>query len=100
MALLPLLKGLRTMGRRTYRNEDEHEAYVLGDGKAIRETDKALLVKCTGDAAELADNEEGTIWIPKSQIHEDSEVWKVKQEEGSVVVNRWWASKQGWCDGD
>jgi len=34
------------------------------------------------------------IWIPKSQIHADSEVYK-KDTEGTLVVSEWFATKEG-----
>jgi hypothetical protein len=61
---------------------DTHEC----DARAIRETEKALLV-------ELEDGEE--VWIPKSVIDDDSEVFGVG-DEGKLVVEGWFAVKQGW----
>jgi len=59
----------------------------LGDGKAVRDSGKALLVK-------LATGEEK--WIPKSVIHDDSEVYDAEENaEGEVVVQEWWAEKEG-----
>ena len=59
----------------------------LGDGKAVRDSGKALLVK-------LATGEEK--WIPKSVIHDDSEVYDAGENaEGEVVVQEWWAEKEG-----
>ena len=59
----------------------------LGDGKVLRESDsgKALLVKLeTGDE----------VWIPKSVIHDDSEVYDAGENaEGEVVVKEWWAEE-------
>jgi hypothetical protein len=53
--------------------------------KAKRESAKALLVK-------LADGRE--VWVPKSVIHDDSEVWK-ENTSGKLVVHRWFAEKEG-----
>jgi hypothetical protein len=33
-------------------------------------------------------------WIPKSQIHDDSEVW-TKDQEGELVVTEWIAKQKG-----
>jgi hypothetical protein len=41
-------------------------------------TSKAILVVCEGEEA----------WIPASQIHEDSEVYK-PGTEGTLVIPRW-----------
>jgi len=47
----------------------------------------------TGDAV-LCDIEGEEIWIPKSQIHDDSEIWKSGQD-GALVITRWIARKKG-----
>lgn len=57
----------------------------LGNGKVIRSTDMALLVK-------LDTGEE--VWIPKSVIHDDSECYE-DGGEGTVVVHSWWAERNG-----
>jgi hypothetical protein len=66
----------------------------LGTGTLKHETDAAILV-------ELDDSGE-EIWIPKSQVHDDSEVYSIDTEEGpdqgedgKVVVSEWWAGKNG-----
>ncbi len=66
-------------------NNSGNEAHTLGDGKITRESDKALLIK-------IGDKE---IWVPKSVIHDDSEAFDMKNAEGTVVVKRWWAEKNG-----
>lgn len=33
-------------------------------------------------------------WVPKSQIHDDSEVYKL-DTEGALIVVTWWAKKAG-----
>lgn len=37
------------------------------------------------------------VWVPKSQIHEDSELWRIDQkgESGTLTVSLWWAEKEG-----
>jgi hypothetical protein len=52
--------------------------------KAIKETPEALLV--------YIDALDQEIWVPKSQITNDSEVYKMKTE-GDLVVTRWFADK-------
>lgn len=60
--------------------------------KAIRSTKRALLV----DSDFFESNEDKReIWIPQSQIHEDSEVYK-NGDEGKLVVVEWFAEKRGW----
>ena len=55
--------------------------------KCVRETAKALLVQMP----EQSDRE---LWIPKSVIHDDSEVYG-DGHEGELVVARWFAEKEG-----
>jgi hypothetical protein len=50
------------------------------------ETDKALLVRLeTGDE----------VWVPKSVIHDDSEVFDTENAAGTLVVASWWAKNRG-----
>jgi hypothetical protein len=62
--------------------------HSLGVVTVLRETDRAILV-------EGKDLDEET-WIPKSMVHEDSEVWKDGQEAGELVVKTWFARERGW----
>ena len=50
----------------------------------LQETEKAI--KCEIEGEEF--------WIPKSVIHEDSEVYE-EGTEGSLIIKRWWAEKNG-----
>jgi hypothetical protein len=34
-------------------------------------------------------------WVPKSCVHDDSEVYE-KGGEGTFIVKRWFAEKKGW----
>jgi hypothetical protein len=57
----------------------------------IKETDKAILVE-----SEDLDGR-GQVWIPKSVIDADSEVWGSTSDrnEGVLVVEEWFAEKEG-----
>ena len=55
---------------------------------------KNVLIKHETDRAVLAVIEGDEYWVPKSQIDDDSEVWK-KDEEGTLVVSEWWAEQEG-----
>jgi len=58
---------------------------AVGLVNVTRETEKALLC--------VPEDEEGKqLWIPKSVVHDDSEVWK-KGDEGKLVVKAWYAEK-------
>lgn len=52
--------------------------------RSIRETDLAVLIEIEGKE----------VWVPKSVIDDDSEVWQDEQE-GELVVKEWWAEKNG-----
>jgi hypothetical protein len=56
----------------------------IEDVEAIRETDAALLCLIAGRE----------VWIPKSQIHDDSEVWG-EEQEGTLVIPEWLAKEKG-----
>jgi len=53
------------------------------DVTALRETKMALLCEIDGKR----------VWIPKSQIHEDSEVYKMGTE-GELVIPQWLAEEK------
>jgi hypothetical protein len=58
----------------------------IEDCEARVETDSALLI--------IIDGEEE--WVPKSVIHDDSEVYE-EGGEGTLVVEDWFARKKGWA---
>lgn len=64
---------------------EETEAVNLGPVVVKHETDKALLVR-------MEDQTER--WIPKSQIHDDSDVYR-KNQDGELKVTKWFAEKEG-----
>lgn len=55
--------------------------------KVLRDTDKTLL-------CDVGANDGKPRWIPKSQIDDDSEVWKPGQE-GELIISAWFAEKEG-----
>jgi len=65
------------------RDNGGDDAHTMGEGKVTRETEKAILVAIAGA---------GEKWIPKSVVHDDSEVWK-KDDVGKLIVKMWWAEK-------
>jgi hypothetical protein len=54
------------------------------DTECIRESGKAILV--TRGRREM--------WVPKSVIHDDSEVYE-DGHHGTLVLQTWWAEKEG-----
>jgi len=63
-----------------------NDAVTIGRGRCVRETEKAILVQI--------DDEDDERWIPKSVVHDDSEVYEMPGE-GTVVVQKWWATREG-----
>lgn len=76
---------------------DEYEPVSLGEGKCTHHTTN-LGNKRTGSgegALHVTLEEDGRkIWIPKSVIHDDSEVFDLGHE-GDVIVQHWYAEKKG-----
>ena len=70
----------------SWRTED-NESVDMGKALIISETNSAILAK-------LESKEE--IWIPKSVVHDDSEVSSL-DDEGVLIVKHWWAEKNGWA---
>lgn len=56
------------------------------DVEAIKETERALLIL-------FEDGRE--VWLPKSAIHDDSEVFEA-EHEGTLHVFEWFVEKNGW----
>jgi hypothetical protein len=65
------------------------EGYELGEGLVLTVTEKAVLVQVEGEE----------IWVPKSILHEDSEIDEEseKDDEGDVLVKTWWAEQEGYA---
>ena len=59
----------------------------LGEARIVRESAAAILVEIEDHAGEH--------WIPKAVIHDDSEVWEEKGSTGNLVVQEWFAEKEG-----
>jgi len=60
------------------------EPVELWDVYVLRETSRAILVQI--------DNAD--VWVPKSVLHDDSEV-REEGDEGILIVHYWWAEKHG-----
>lgn len=59
------------------------DTVILADVTVEHETEKAILCNIDGEK----------IWIPKSQIQPDSEVFELGTE-GFLVVSRWFAERE------
>jgi hypothetical protein len=64
-----------------------NEPVVFEDVTAKASSSKALLCEIDGEE----------FWIPKSQIHDDSEVY-AKDQTGKLVISRWIAEEKGLID--
>ena len=75
---------------RTVRDEDDDSSVSFEDVTVVGKTAKAMLCNIDGEEH----------WVPRSQVHDDSEVFVNDKEEiegspGKLVVQRWWAQKNG-----
>lgn len=62
---------------------------TFDDCEVVHDSGKALLVI-------IPDLDKGEpVWVPQSQITEDSEIWKLGQS-GKLVVTEWIAQQKGW----
>lgn len=69
---------------------DRNAPVSLGTARAVRATDRALLCAI----ADLKDE----VWIPKSVIADDSEVYNdTDARYGELVVLYWWAEDRGYA---
>lgn len=66
-------------------SRETQEPVEFEDAWCKRETAKALLVFIP---------DHGEKWIPKSQVHDDSEVYQ-DGDRGKIVVSAWFAEKEG-----
>lgn len=60
------------------------ETISYDDIECMVDTDAAILVEIEGE----------DYWIPKSQIHDDSEVYK-RDTSGTLVISEWIATEKG-----
>ncbi len=81
------------MGRGFRDDEgDSDEAVSLGEVRLKHVTDDAILVAAIGDNETF----DGELWVPKTQVHDDSEVFEgMDGVEGELSVTHWWADKKG-----
>ena len=63
------------------------EDYETFDGaRCIAESGKAIRVELSGGTRH---------WIPKSMLSEDSEVYKLDEETGKLIVKSWFCEREG-----
>lgn len=62
------------------------EPFAIEDVECTDETPDAICIEKEGDEP---------FWVPRSVVHEDSEVLNVG-DEGTLLVDHWFAAKNGW----
>jgi hypothetical protein len=62
------------------------EKVNLGHARCIVQTPDAIQVQIDGEKTPR--------WIPQSQVHDDSDVYKLGTE-GNLIVTLWWAEQKG-----
>jgi hypothetical protein len=74
------------------RNEDD-VGVTVDECEAKAATANALLVVGDGLKKYYSDGSNG-LWVPRSVIHDDSEVFE-KGDTGTLVLKTWWAEDRG-----
>ncbi len=65
----------------------------MSDGVSLG---KAQVISATDRAFKVLTKDHGHLWIPKSVIHDDSEVFdNGDNSQGDLVVMEWFAEKEG-----
>jgi hypothetical protein len=63
------------------------EGVNMGESKIVASRPMALLIRI---------REQGTHWILKSVIHDDSEVYSMANAKGNLILVRSFVEKRGW----
>jgi hypothetical protein len=69
--------------------EHDEKNVLVEDVQVLSESPRALLVYLGGKEH----------WIPKSQIHDDSEVYE-RGQHGAMIITKWIAKERGLWEGD
>jgi hypothetical protein len=78
-------------------NKPGDEPFIIENVRSIMETDKAIKCIVPVPASMEYPDGEATMWFPKSQILDASEVYEDKQE-GTLVIKTWLAIAKGLID--
>lgn len=70
------------------------EPVTINNVKAVRETEKALLIQYVV-SKRGGEEKVDTCWVPKSQIVEDESDVVELNDEGDLIVSKWFADKAG-----
>lgn len=78
---------------RSTTNGRDDDGFRLGIGRVVASTEKALSVAL--DPSSLLGAKK--IWVPRSVIHSDSELFDaLDHASGELVVEEWFARREGW----
>lgn len=80
-------------------SKKEDEGYELGRCRVQHLTDKAIKVEVLeGVNAGMGAEGEPALWLPKSQIHSNSEIndTSLIDDEGTAWVSAWLAGQKNW----
>lgn len=77
-----------TKGQLDMIDEYDGDNVIIDEAQCLRETEKAILV-VLGEEEDRAEH-----WIPKSQIHDDSEVFE-EGGDGNLIITKWIACERG-----
>lgn len=77
---------------RGFNDDEEEEAVSLGQVRLVHVTDDAIKVVSLEEDPLFSDE----LWVPRTQVHEDSEVFVgMDGDKGELFVTQWWADKKG-----
>lgn len=68
-----------------YTRTEYSDGVLVGQGTIVFETEAAVKVDLGGDKP---------LWVPKSALHVNSEIWETR-DEGLLWVTEWFAKKEG-----
>jgi hypothetical protein len=63
--------------------------HSMGDARVKGSTELGLWV--------WIDDLDEQVFVPFTQIHDDSDLWDESSEPGELVVTAWLAEQRGWC---
>lgn len=88
-----MMGGLSAARSRIRDDDDDKESVSLGEVRLKHATKDAILVEPLEDNEVLDDD----LWVPKSQVHDDSEVYDGMEGDkcGELKVTWFWADKKG-----
>lgn len=76
-----------------------NKGFLVGTGVGIRETDKAVLVRVEEPSDDAEEHVERNLetWLPRSQIHDDSEVYG-EGHSGTIIITEFLARQKEWLE--